>query len=336
MIRAEQPSSPAVPLSGDEVKELIAKTYDRNDFDSLTEAYHFKATYQTFSSDGNISGSGFIERWASADGPMKTVTRFGDHTMTEYAAHHVKVYQPPEPLRYTDDGFEGNIMLYFVHGALFYPTLPRMGIINRQITPTVEAVSGDLLDCGSVVLQIGPRQYPPLPNDRFCVSRSAGDLVLRHTDNLSIHYSDFSPFLDKSIARSITGTQGSKVRFQVKIGQLDQATLPAQQFVAPADASPISPHPEMWATTPQETAPAHVDKLPANSALKATHAAGQVVLYVLVSRSGKVTDVEPLFASSPELADYAIQIAHGYSYKPIVKYGQPLQEIAHAYFTFKF
>lgn len=337
MTLAQEPLNLPVPLSGDEVKELIAKTYDRNDFETLAGAYHFKATYQTFSPDGKVSGSGSIERWASADGPMKTITRFGNHNMTEYSARRLKAYDvAPEALRYTDDGFEGNIMLYFARLALLYPTLPRLGIINRQTTPTVVSVPGDILDCGSVVLQIGPRDYPQPSNDRFCVSRSTGDLVLRHTDNLSIRFTDFSPFLDKSFARTITGTQGSKMRFQVKLEQLDQATIPVNQLIAPPDASPKSPEPNIWATKPEETAPAHVDKITPDPALKATHAAGQVILYVLVSRPGKVTDVETLFASSPELASYATQVAYASTYKPIIRDGKPLQEIAHAYFTFRF
>lgn len=334
---AQEPVTTPTPLSGDEVKELIATTYERNDYETLKAPYHLRANYQTFTPDGIVSGSGSIERWASEKGPVKTVTRFGDHSMTEYAVRQLKLTEiAPGARLYTDDGFGGNIMLYFAMESLLYPTLPRLGIIHRQVTPTLISVAGDMLDCGSVVLEIGPAAYPARPNDRFCVSRSTGDLVLRHRANLTIRYGNFSSFADKSIPRMITGTQGSRIRFRIEVEQLDQSTLPDAQLTAPTDASVTSPEPNIWATKPEETTPAHVDKVRVPAGLEDVHASGQVDLYVLISHSGKVTDVETLYAATPELANYATQLAYACRYKPIVRNGKPLQEIAHSYFTFRF
>jgi Gram-negative bacterial TonB protein C-terminal len=76
--------------------------------------------------------------------------------------------------------------------------------------------------------------------------------------------------------------------------------------------------------------------VPTPPELKSTRASGKVILYVLISQTGAVTDVEPIFASSPALADYATQLAKGYTYKPILRHDKPLEEIAHAWFDFKF
>ncbi len=185
-------------------------------------------------------------------------------------------------------------------------------------------------------MEFGSPGLPQPPNDRFCVSRATSNLVLRDTENLTIRYTDFAPFLDKSIARTITGSQGSQVRFRIKVEQLDQASLPEEQMVAPADASPFSPEPNRWATKPEETRPKIAVKVDVPPALKADHAAGQVLLYVLISRTGSVMDIEPLFATSPELVSYATQVVRAYSYTPIMRNGKPIQEIATSFLAFKF
>lgn len=316
--------------SPDEVKQLVVSTYERNEIASITVPYHFLATFETFDTAGQTTGNGSIERWASSPQLMKTVTRFGDRTMTEYYADGQK--------RYTDDGFDGNIMFYFANLSVFYAVYQPLGIIHRtpQSTNVVSLSGGDTLDCQAYAMEIGPPGYPQPPGQRFCVSRATGDLVLRHIENLTFRYSDFAPFLDKSIARTITGSQGSQVRFRVKVEQVDQASLPGDQMTAPADASLTSPKPDIWSTKPEETEPVHAGKVNAPPALKARHAQGQVVLYVLISRSGKVTDAEPRFAASAELASYATQVVSAYTYKPIIRNGKPIQEIATSFFTFKF
>jgi hypothetical protein len=324
------PAPAPVAKSADEVLQLVASTYERNAIASLTAPYHFKATFETFDTVGQTTGSGFIERWVSSPQLMKTVTRFGDHAMAEYFDN--------EKTKYTDDGFGGNIMLYFAKYALFYGVFPPAGIIHRkpQATSVVSLPNGDTLDCQGYIFEIGPPEFPQPPSDRFCVSRASNDLVLRHTSNLTIRYSDFAPLLDKSIARTITGSQGSQVRFRVKVEEIDQASLPGEQMTAPTDASLTSPEPNIWAMKPEEERPTHADKVDVPPALKASHASGVVELYCLISRSGKTIDVEPRFATSPELASYATEVVKGYWHKPIMRNGKPIQVITTSFLKFNF
>ena len=329
---SEVKPGPAAPVakSADEVKQLVVSTYERNEITSITDVYHFRATFETFDTAGQTTGNGSFERWASSPQLMETLTLFGDHNMTEYSAHGKKLY--------TDDGFGGNIMYYFVRLSVLYGIYQPAGMVHRtpQSTTAASLPGGDVLDCQAYTMELGPPGFPQPPNDEFCISRATSDLVLRQTGNLTIRYTDFAPFFDKSIARTITGSQGSQLRFRVKIEQLDQASLPGAQMAAPVDASPFSPEPNRWATKPEETQPARAGKVDPPPALKGGHAAGQVVLYVLISRSGNVIDVEPLIAASPELASYATQVVRAYSYTPIMRNGKPIQEIATSFLTFKF
>jgi hypothetical protein len=320
--------------TGDEVKALIGGVYDRNEIDSLTVPYHFLASFKTFKADGQPDGDGSIERWAEPG--MKTVTRFRDHSATEYRTEDTTSVSGRPTILYTDDGFDGSIMLYFVHNALFYAAFRPAAIEQRAVEASARALQNDVLDCGMFVMELGPAGYPVPPKENFCVSRDTGNLVMRQTGGVSIRFRDFAPFLDKSIARTISASKGPQARFRIKIEQMDQATLDDAAMTAPADASPTSPEPNIWATQPGETTPAQTTKVPVPAELKASHAAGPVVLYVLISHTGKVTDVEPVIAASPALAEYAMQLARGYKYTPILRQGKPLEEIAHAYFNFKF
>jgi hypothetical protein len=229
-------------------------------------------------------------------------------------------------------------MSYFVNLSLFYAALPGPSILSRNVETTALSLQGDLLDCGMFVLEIGPAAYPQSPKDTFCVSRNTGNMVLRQTHGISIRYHDFAPFLDKSIPRTISASKGSQARFRIKIEQLDQSTPDDTAMAAPADASLTSPAPNDWATQPEETSPVHSSTLmlqPPHE-LKASHVSGPVVLYILISRTGAISDVEPIYAPSPALADFATQVVRGWTYKPILRHDKPIEKLAHAYLNFKF
>jgi hypothetical protein len=329
-------AAPLTPKSADEVKALIGAVYDHNEIVSVNVPYHFLATFQTFKADGQPDGEGSIERWAASPNRMKTTTRFRDHSATEYRTDGTAYGTVGDTTLFADDGFSGSIMSYFVNYSLFYAAFRPAAILSRNVETSVMSLQGDVLDCGMFVFEVGPAAYPQPPKDNFCVSRDSGNLVLRQTAGISIRYRDFAPFLDKSIPRTISASKGPQVRFRIKIEQLDQATLDDVGMAAPADASLTSPLPNIWATKPEETSPSQTTKVPVVPELKAAHASGTVVLYVLISQTGAVADVEPIFASSPALADYATQLARGYTYKPILRHDKPLEEIAHAWFNFKF
>ncbi len=317
-----------MPKSPDEVKGLLVAAYSKNVLSASPGPYHFIASFQTFALDGTPAGDGTIERWASAaPGRIKTVTRFGGHTMTDFDDHGKHLY--------TDDGFVGSIMSYYVRIFFDYPTLPPAGV-KRNVQTTAMSMQGAVLDCGMFQAWIEPPDYPPMPKDGFCVSRDSGNLALRQTQRFSIRYQDHAPFLDQAIARRITASKGSHVRCRIKIDQLDQAVLDDVAMTLPPDASPTSPAPDIWATKATETVPAKTGKVPIPPALKAAHANGLVEVFILISRTGTVIDAEPFFSLSPELEDMGLQTVKTWTYKPILRDGKPLEVIAIARLPLQF
>jgi hypothetical protein len=318
----EPPAAPAVAptaKSPDEVKTLLLQAYDRNALQIASGPYHVLATFQTFKPDGQLDGEGSIERWATAEARIKTVTRYGDHTMTAYGDQGKNVY--------TDDGYTGSILSYYAQSFLFNALLPPPGIIHRQLQTTAVPLQGEILDCGGFQGWIEPPGYPAMPLDVFCVSRDKGDLALRQTERFSVRYQDYAPFLNQSIARRITASKGPHVRCRIKIVQLDQAVLDDAEMTAPPDASTTSPEPNIWATNRNETIPLKIGKVPVPPELKAAHASGLVEMFILISRTGSVTDVEPFLSTSPDLEDVAEQTVKAWTYKPILRNGKPIEVI---------
>jgi len=312
-------TDPPTAKSPEEVDSLLGAAYRTNMLSSSSGPYHFVASFQTFNPDGISEGDGTIERWVSSDGHSKTITRFGGHTMT--------VFKDQGKSLYTDDGYVGSIMSYYAGVFLDYPALPWFGRNLKNLQVSSIPLPGELLDCGSVQDWVEPPGYPAMPMDRFCVSRATGNLALRQMERFSIRYQDYAPFLKQSIARRITASKGTHVRCRIKIDQLDEVILDEAEMTAPSNASHTSPAPNIWATKPSETTPKATGEIPVPNNLKTSHAKGLVEIFVLISRTGSVIDVEPFFSSSPDLDDMATQMVKTRSYKPILRDGQPLQVI---------
>jgi len=309
-------ASPSAKTS-DEVKSLLGASYLKNELAASAGPYHLFASFHTYAPNGTPTGDGTIERWMAAPGRMKTVTHFGGHTMTEFSNRGPSVY--------TDDGYIGSIMSYYARVFLDYPSLP--GWDRRLVQTNTMPFNDAVLDCGWIQNWIEPPGYPPMPMDGFCTSRDSGDLVVRQTKRFIVQYQDYAPFLNQSIARTITATKNSQVRCRIKIEQLDQAVLDDAAMAAPLNASPTSPEPNIWATKTGETTPVKTRKVAYPPVLKASHASGLVEEFILISRTGEVIEVEPFFASSPDLEDIGIQTARASTYKPILRDGKPLEVI---------
>jgi Gram-negative bacterial TonB protein C-terminal len=315
-------SAPPTAKSPDEIKTLLVAAYSSNVLSFSSAPYHLVASFQTFGPDGTPAGDGIFERWVSSDRHSKTVTHFGGHTMTDFSDNGRSVY--------TDDGYIGSIMSYYAKVYLDYPTFSSVGISRRNLQTSTTSIHGDLLDCGAFQDWIEPRGYPSMPMDTFCVSRATGNLALRQSERFSVRYEDYAPFLNQSIARRITASKGTHVRCRMKIEQLeqlDQAVLDPAEMTPPADASHTSPEPNIWATKAGETTPIAKGKVPTPPALKASHAEGLVEVFALISRTGSVIEVEPLFSLSPDLEDIALQMVKTWSYKPILRDGKPIEVI---------
>jgi len=308
-----------VAKSANEVKTMLEAAYGKNVLTVASAPYHLLATFQTFAPDGTATGDGSIERWVVPSGHMKTVMHFGGHTMSDFSDRGRSVF--------TDDGYVGSIMSYYARSFLDYQNVSWWTKAKRDIQTDVRSIQGAVLDCGAFQGWIEPPEYPAMPPDVYCVSRDTGALALRQTERFSVRYQDYVPFQGQSIARRITASKGPHVRCRIKIEQLDQVALDDAAMAPPPDASSTSPEPNIWATKASETTPIKTGKVTVPPALKASHAEGLVEVFILISRTGSVIDVEPLFSVSPDLEDIAEQTVKTWSYRPILRDGKPIEVI---------
>ena len=197
------------------MKALFAEAFERNTPAYLQGPHHFLATFETFTLDGKPDGEGSIEKFFAAPGRLKIITRFRDHTMTTY-------YVDGKP-KYTDDGFDGTIMTYFVDEFLLTPIPPPAGTAHRDLEIRSRQLRDVVMDCGMYQFFVRADRSPDGPKEVYCISRDTHDLVLRQTQNFSIIYRDLAPFLSKSIPRTITASAGTVVRCRIHVKQPDQA-----------------------------------------------------------------------------------------------------------------
>jgi Gram-negative bacterial TonB protein C-terminal len=313
--------------SAAELKSLVFKAYQRNTVASITGPYHLLATFETFTPDGKPAGKGSIERWSIAPTRQKTITRFRDHTMTDYFVD--------DKHRYTDDGFDGTIMLYDVYESLFESIPLRQGWDHRQLDYKPMQLENISMDCALYQL---PANGPPLPvpiKQTICVSPENHDLALTQTQFLNIRYSDFTPFQEKSIPHTISIATGPVIRASVHLQQLDESMLEDAAMLPPADASPVSPAPDWVDTTREEDRPRHRVEPDYTHHMKSAHIEGPIAVLVLRSRSGKIKDIESAEGEPPELTQIVIDAVKNWTYAPLIREDKPVETISEVSFDFK-
>lgn len=312
------------------MKGLLAEVYARNTLAYQPGPYHLRATFETFNASGEPTGSGSIEKYFAAQGRMKVITRFRDHTMTAWTAGERPVY--------TDDGFDGTIMTYLVNDFLLTPLPPPLAIARRDMDTTVMQQEGKTLDCGEYQFYVNPAGMPPAPKETYCVARGTRDLVLRQTQYFSVQFGQFEPALGRSIPRTIVATQGAGtqaavVRCRIHVEQVDQQALDDAALMPPADASPVSPAPEWYALSRKENTPLHNVTPVWPSGVKASET-GAVSLRVAISRTGAVKDIEVVYAPAPEFAKAAVDAVKQWTYAPIVRRDKPVEAMTAVVLSF--
>jgi hypothetical protein len=312
--------TPPASLTPDAMKSVLADAYKRDTL-AFLPGYHIKASFETFTADGQPDGDGISEWFSGPIGFAKASTTFRGHTSTMYFAQG--------KTRYVDDGFDGSILTYFAGSFLMNPLLPEGGFIQRDIKTSTRQQGSDLLDCAAMQLFGVSRgsNLPTPPPDLYCISRTTHDLALRVTQHFTVSYKDSAPFLDRSIPRLISASQDGVVRIRVRIVQVDQQPLNDADRTAPPNASTVSTAPNIITTSREETTPLQGDRpLPFHRKNPSPSP-----FLILISREGKVVDVMPMETLPHELTEAAITTLRQRTYAPIVRGGQPVNVITTAY-----
>ncbi len=297
------------------MKGMLAEVFAKNTFAYLPGPYHFLATFETFNAGGAPTGSGSIEKFFAAPGRLKIITHFRDHAMTAWFVNG--------KWQYSDDGFDGSIMTYLANDFLITPLPSPGGMAGREMETKVMQLRDKTLDCGMYRFFVNPPGLPPTPKETLCVARDRSDLVLRQTQDFGIQYEQFSPFLGRSIPRYIVASQGAFVRCRIHIQQVDQQSLDDAALTPPADASPVTPGPDWLSLTPKENTPLHKVRPVWPAGIR--DIAGPVELRVLISRTGKIKDIEVVYAPAPEFAQAAMDAVKHWTYAPVLRMGKPVE-----------
>jgi Gram-negative bacterial TonB protein C-terminal len=230
--------------------------------------------------------------------------------------------------QYTDDGFNGSIMTYFVNDFLLLPLPPPTGTARGDLQTSSMQWQGSTTDCGMYQFFMEQSGLPVPPKEVLCVSRDTFDLVLRQTLGFSVQYREFAPFEGRSIPRSIVASEGTVVRCRVQVQQVDQQTLDEAALTPPTETSLAQPGPNWISTSNGEGVVTRRITPMYPAKVQPSRAAGYVRLLVLISRNGDVMDAEPLLSPAPELTQAGIEAVKQWAYAPVIRHGEPVERIA--------
>jgi hypothetical protein len=312
--------------SEDELKQLLTEAYNRNSLSSITTPYHLVASFETFAIDGQPAGNGSIERFFISPLRQKTITSFRNHKMTEYIINGKRTY--------TDDGFDGTIMVFRVGEFLFSPMPPPMGFIHRKLGYRSVQLRNLSMDCAMFQFFMDAPGRPKPPAEGFCISGGSHDLVLKQTEGLSVQFRDFAPFQDKMIPHTISITS-SHLRGRIHVEKLDSFDDGSVDLAPPADASPDSPGPNWISTSAEEDERLHKVQAQYPPEMAPSHTPGYVSIQILISRTGAVKDAEPWPAQNPALVQAALDAAKQWTFAPIIRQGKPIETITSVGIDFK-
>ena len=183
------------------------------------------------------------------------------------------------------------------------------------------------MDCALYQFSINESSSSPIPlEESFCLSQETHEFVLTHAQLLSTAYTDYAPFQDKSIARTISIAADTATRASIHLQQLDEAMEADAAMLPPADASPVSPGPEWLETTRDEDRPRH--------RVEPHQIKSPVAVLVLRSRAGKIKDIEPIAGPAPTIQN-VIDAVKNWTYAPLIREdNDPVETITAIAFDF--
>lgn len=310
----------------EEMKQVLAQAFAQDTFADLPGPYHLLATFETFTEDGKPDGEGSIEKFFVSPGHTKVIRRFRDRSMTEY--------RNGGPPSFTDDGYQGSIMSYFVNNFLLNPLPPPAGLARRNIETKTMQLGGPALDCGMYQFFVGPPGSPARPKEVLCVTRDGLELALAQTIVFSVRYKESAPFLGRSIPRYIYAAEGPVVRCRIHVQLVDEQKLEDQALVPPGGALSVEPGPVWRATSAAEDAPL---QSPFPSSLRhAPGVRGDVPGEFLVLRSttGQVMDVQPVYAPNREVQQAAVDALKQWTFSPLIRQGRAVETISTVHLNF--
>jgi TonB family protein len=331
-------SQPGLPQDPRAILATAAPFYDFND--PTLKPFHIKATYQLYDVNGKPEEQGRWEYWYVSSKEYRSSWVRADAARTEWHTANGALYRKEtgKALKY----FERNITV-----SIFHP-LPAEALLNsgrlHLETQNVQ-VGSQTMPCVVTFLQRtveGRPQAPPSSvGTRYCFDPLSHALLVSYSNAITAEYLQIVKLQDRYLPRELNFFAGKVKLFALSIETIDNIIETDATLIPATDAVMVTPSQISQSNGSDPDADVALGRLvkkypPEYPAMaKMVGVQGEVVLAAIISKEGRIQDLEVLASPSSMLTKPALDAVKRWEYAPYLLNGEPVEveSIINVYFT---
>jgi TonB family protein len=282
--------------------------------------FHLKAHFDLFNAEGKPDGSGTFEEYWDGVSRRRTDTEFrGAHrTMWKTTA----TYWLGDSMH--ESFFLQKLMAAFEQPIPVTATLAIMDFSGKKVK-----LGALELQCVVVRLKANPAQKNNLPvpgfvdESVFCLSEDTHVLrVVELYPGVALGYNKLARFAGREVPYSVQLSQARVKRGDFEVDTLEQWKPDDATFTVPPEATTQPPVVKisgglMPGLLVKQVNPSYPEEA------KRRHIQGQVVLAAIITKDGRIDDLEVISSPDMSLSQAALESVKQWRYKPYLLNGQP-------------
>jgi TonB family protein len=327
---AQAPAAPPQGLPKDP-RAILAAAAPFYDFsDPTLKPFHIKATYQLYDEKGKPEEQGTWDYWHISAKEYRSSWVRADATRTDWHTADGSVHRKEsgKPLRY----FERNLV-----SSIFYPLPSKAMLDSGRFKLEAQSVTAgaQTLPCAVTNEQSIGNGRPQAPAfavvTRYCFDPSTHALLLSALTETGIEYRQIVKVQNHYFPREVAFFAGKVKSFTFLIDMIDDVAEADATLTPAQDAVLVSPPIDQsnggGPPAASVTAGHLIKKAPPEYPIfaKMNRLQGEVVLAAVISKEGRIKDLEVLASPSPLLTKSALDAVKRWEYAPYLLNGEPVE-----------
>jgi TonB family protein len=328
-VLAQTAAAPPQSLPNDP-RAILAAAAPFYDFsDPTLKPFHIKATYQLYDQTGKPEEKGAWEYWHVSSKEFRSSWTRADAARTDWRTADGALYRKEsgKAPRY----FERNIA-----NSIFSP-LPAEAMLNSgrlRLDVQNVPVGGQTMPCVVTIQQSivdgRPQAAPSSADNRYCFDPSSHALLVSVSSTVGAEYRQIAKSQNHYIPREVNIFAGNIKLFALSIDTIDGVSEADAAMTPAADAvlvSPAIPRAGGGDLAAGVAVGRLVKKVPPDypDVAKMARVQGEVVLAAVITKEGRIKDLEVLVTPSPMLTEPALDAVKRWEYAPYLLNGEPVE-----------
>jgi TonB family protein len=328
---AQAAAAPPQGLPKDPRAILAAAAPFYDSSDPALKPFHIKATYQLYDENGKPEEKGTWEYWHISSKEYRSSWARADAARTEWRTADGALYRKEsgKTLKY----FERNIA-----NSVLSPLPTKEMLDSGRYSLEVQSVPAgrDTLPCVLATLQWFVNGQPSAPSssvgERYCFDPASHALLISVSNTIGTEYREIVKTQNHYIPREVDFFAGNIKLFALSVDMIDGVSEADAAATPAADAVLESPAPAITVYGGKDPAAGvAVGRLVKKVApvypdvAKMARVQGEVVLAAVISKEGRIKDLEVLATPSPMLTAPALDAVKRWEYLPYLLNGEPVE-----------